>query len=219
MKKIYILLIACTIAICTKGQYYGGGQQVAMNAAMRAGNNTPTVYEFNVRYKNGNEIKIKSAMNYDNKKKTYYLKQKKEIVYPKETTEIYIANKEKDTLRGLAADSMWLFKTLNTKITCYSVMPNRSKSSLVYFRNPQNSKLLRIHPESKEERLKTENILKEITKGNKNAEAVFAKYEKRKKIKHSWWYYVIFPFGGYIHAIITPAKVRYLEVIEAYDYN
>src|SRR5689334_21559365 len=90
-------------------------------------------FDFEVTLKNDSVVKFRSRVLSENNKMYVLLKEKKSKrkILPDETKEIYGGSSTWGRLKGLPADSCWLFKMNKAPINCYSSVPMTDINSTI----------------------------------------------------------------------------------------
>jgi len=107
--------------------------------------NLTRVYEFNVILKNDSSFKTMSKILFDNGGKTYVsakmLADKNEI-YPSDTDFIFGKIGADTWLKGVPADSCWLFKCDEGKINSYSFVPEQGTNLIIAIQKGEDGPIL-----------------------------------------------------------------------------
>ena len=145
IKSITMKLYHVLIAVALFGVSHLAMCQTGLSASEKA--NLNRVYEFNVVLQNDSTLKTKSKILFDNQGRNYISAKMlaDKNIYPSETKYLYKKGTDGTSLKGVAADSCWLFLSNRGKINSYSNIPERGMDFIVAIQQGANGPILPLN--------------------------------------------------------------------------
>jgi RNase P/RNase MRP subunit p29 len=103
-------------------------------------------FDFTVVLKSDSVINLKSRIEVEDKKMFVLQKEKKvkRKIFPNETKEIYGFSLSWGRMKGVPADSCWLFKTYKGAINSFSSLPMKDQGAVIAIQNGEDGEIVAL---------------------------------------------------------------------------
>ena len=142
--KVYRIIIVFAL--------FGVSHKANCQSGLRASElaNLSRVYEFNVVLINDSTLKTRSKIMFDDNGRNYISAKMlaDQNIYPAETKYVYRKSSNQAALKGVAADSCWLFMAEQGKINSYSNIPEPGMQFIIAIQKGTNGPVLALNKDN-----------------------------------------------------------------------